>query len=380
MNILFSLPRQHPNQAGWYHALTKAGHTVNYLVSYSLPINERADLPEPHVVKSAPLPFWYRTVLRVYAWYTGHEVQKPYLLWPDQAALEKMIASSPPDLIIIREALTPLSLVMQRIARRHRIPTVHYSQAPLQRQDGILLILLRILKIIPRLRLSPTLDPTVSPEAPKNSFYVPLFVPAAVTEATKELTSTSLVRLLFVGKYIRRKNQLLLLRAFAEICKDHSVTLTMVGSSVISESDCPQKVFDMVHELNLSDKVTLESDIDPLQMSKLYRSHDIFVLPSVAEPFSISPLEAMAHGLPVIVTDSNGCQFHIKDGINGYVVKSNDFETLVQSLKKMVDPKHLTTLKHGALNYAKHTNNEKNFLHHFDRLIAAVKINPHYTP
>lgn len=370
MNILFCLPRQHPNQASWYHTLTDAGHMVRYIVSYSLPINERGDLPEPDIIDNITLPLLYRFFLYAYTLYTGKEAQKPYLLWPDRVVLEKKITDASPTLIIIREALTPLSLVTQSIACKYRIPTVHYSQAPLQKMDGLVLNLLRVLNIVPRFRMSPTLIPNIATRNQKNVFYIPLFVPVAVT-AIKEKTD-NVVQFLFVGKYIPRKNHLLLLDAFHKILKKYTAHLTMVGSTIFANESYRQEVMNKIEELQLSEYVTIQSDIDPLKMNDLYLSHDAFVLPSINEPFSISPLEAMAYGLPVIVTDTNGCQFHIKSGENGYVVKSNDVKSLVESLEKMFNTKHLTSLKNSALHYAQNSNNELGFLVQFDTMITAI--------
>ena len=74
----------------------------------------------------------------------------------------------------------------------------------------------------------------------------------------------------------------------------------------------------------------------PSAVQKLYKNHDLFVLPSVNEPASISNLEAMAYGLPVITTDSNNTSCYTEDGENGYIVKSNDIEDLFEKLKQLI--------------------------------------------
>ncbi len=370
MRILFILPRQHPNQASWYHALENAGHTVKYIVSYSLPTNERRDLPEPVIIDEVPLPLLYSLLIRSFGWFTRKEIQRPYLIWPHHHILKDALEEFSPDIIIVRECLTPLSLVVQSIAIRKKIPTVHYSQAPIQKQDGLLFRLLRGSGIVPKFKMSPTIDPVKPAVEQDDSFYIPLFVPAAITAI--EGRSDDTVRLLFVGKYIRRKNHLLLIEAFNEIRKTHKVELTMVGSTVLTEDSCQDEIIAKINTLDLSKYITVQYDVDPLKMKDLYISHDIFVLPSIDEPFSISPLEAMAYGLPVIVSDTNGCRFHIREGENGFVVKSNDLDSLIHSLKKMMNMRDLSNLKSGALNYAIHNNNENNFLERFEEMISIV--------
>ena len=54
-------------------------------------------------------------------------------------------------------------------------------------------------------------------------------------------------------------------------------------------------------------------------------------MPSIEEAASISQIEAMAHGLPVICSDDNGTAHYVKHGVNGFVVKA-DKESMIQAL------------------------------------------------
>jgi glycosyltransferase involved in cell wall biosynthesis len=166
-----------------------------------------------------------------------------------------------------------------------------------------------------------------------------------------------------------------LIEAFSEILKNHKAHLTMIGSTVFADQKQHDLILKKINDLQLNPHITLKYDINPIEMSTAYQEHDVFVLPSVDEPFSISPLEAMAEGLPAIVTDSNGCQFHVQDGVNGYVVKSNDREALASALYKIINRKNLNQLKVGALEYTKNINNEENFLKQFKLLTSRIKVN-----
>src|SRR5918996_2593365 len=53
---------------------------------------------------------------------------------------------------------------------------------------------------------------------------------------------------------------------------------------------------------------------------RLYSAADIFILPTIYDPFSNACLEALASGLPVITTRSNGFSEIIKDGVHGSIV------------------------------------------------------------
>jgi UDP-glucose:(heptosyl)LPS alpha-1,3-glucosyltransferase len=58
------------------------------------------------------------------------------------------------------------------------------------------------------------------------------------------------------------------------------------------------------------------------EISKYYAASDIFVSPTIYEPFGNVHLEALASGLPVITTKFSGAAEIIKDGIHGFVVSS----------------------------------------------------------
>lgn len=58
-------------------------------------------------------------------------------------------------------------------------------------------------------------------------------------------------------------------------------------------------------------------------VAALYRAADIFVLPTLYDPFSNACLEALASGLPVITTAANGFSEIIEDGVHGSIVAPN---------------------------------------------------------
>src|SRR5262249_45005249 len=54
----------------------------------------------------------------------------------------------------------------------------------------------------------------------------------------------------------------------------------------------------------------------------VYAAADIFILPTIYDPFSNACLEALACGLPVITTRSNGFSEIIQDGVHGSIVEN----------------------------------------------------------
>jgi len=74
---------------------------------------------------------------------------------------------------------------------------------------------------------------------------------------------------------------------------------------------------------------------------KYYAAADIFVFPTMYEPFGNVHLEALASGLPVITTKNSGASEIIKDGIHGFVIQEpEDCIPIAEKIKILLNNKH----------------------------------------
>ena len=89
----------------------------------------------------------------------------------------------------------------------------------------------------------------------------------------------------------------------------------------------------------------LENDVHFLKrlphnkMPELFSKQDIFLLPSYREPIGMVVPEAMACGVPAIVSDTSGATTYVKDGITGYLFKTGDYEDLARKILLLQDKK-----------------------------------------
>ncbi len=142
------------------------------------------------------------------------------------------------------------------------------------------------------------------------------------------------LNVLCVGRLIERKGQSHLLRAFARLqarIESKPLQLTLAGAG-----DSEARLKHLAAELGIADKVRFLGFVPREQMPEVYRQADIFVLPSESEGMSIALLEAMASGLPVIVTDTGGTDELINSTENGLIVTWGDVEALATALAQMV--------------------------------------------
>jgi glycosyltransferase involved in cell wall biosynthesis len=141
--------------------------------------------------------------------------------------------------------------------------------------------------------------------------------------------------ILCVGRLIHLKGQPLLLEAFAELCgRGLSGRLTLVG-------DGPKRAeFEaLAARLGVADRVTFTGAVGQDQIRPIYRSADIFCLPSMAEGLPVVLMEAMAFEVPVIATRAFGIPELIEDGRSGLLVSPGRVDLVVDAIERLLrDP------------------------------------------
>jgi len=141
---------------------------------------------------------------------------------------------------------------------------------------------------------------------------------------------TDPVRVICCGRLIERKGQQHLIPAIAELRRQgFGVELVLVGTG-----DNESRLRHQVRQLALEDAVHFSGLVPWETMPQLYRECDIFALPSHNEGMSIALLEAMATGMPVVVTRTGGVR-ELVDG-NGLVVPWGSVPALTAALKGLV--------------------------------------------
>ncbi|MGW0787330.1 glycosyltransferase family 4 protein [Streptomyces sp. NPDC002911] len=114
--------------------------------------------------------------------------------------------------------------------------------------------------------------------------------------------SQELRKWLYVGRLVKHKGVSELLEAFALVAeKDPLVTLSMVGSGALEED-----LLARAEALGLGDRFSILPPVTPDEVNGLMHRHDLLVHASKIETFGMTIVEAVAAGLPVLVTRSFG--------------------------------------------------------------------------
>jgi glycosyltransferase involved in cell wall biosynthesis len=153
-------------------------------------------------------------------------------------------------------------------------------------------------------------------------------------------------RLLCVAAVVPRKGHLVLLRALARL-RDLDWQLLCVGS-LRRDPPAARSVRRMIRAFDLGRRVALAGEQRPRAAARAYRWADAFVLPSFHEGYGMAYAEAMAHGLPVVATNSGAISETVPRGA-GLLVPPGDAAALARALRRVIgDPALAVRLAAGS--------------------------------
>ncbi len=144
--------------------------------------------------------------------------------------------------------------------------------------------------------------------------------------------------ILCVSRIDYQKNQIGLVRAFADFFKAHpSHRLVLIGAVTVEAYH--KEIMDEIDRLGLAGKVTVIEGLrpdDPL-LPSAYCAAEVFVLPSIHEPFGIVVLEAWAAGLPVVANRVGGIPGFTTDRENILLAEMGNEAELSERMAELAD-------------------------------------------
>ena len=332
MHFLYTAPRYHTNQHFAVKALLDAGHEVSFF-ALTRGQSEEYDALTPTVLGFSPT---YETVLH------GIERCKRLVgLTPDVESLTKKIPPvrefwnemrrRRPFVMIIRDPLTTYGRLSVLAAKILGVRLILYTQMP--KHHPLKRKLKRWRKILTSIILWATRAEWITPvlgapdryRSVDSWHYVPFVMEPQTSPQEKSWFIGDEIHILAVGKFQLRKNHRLFLQVIHRLSKRYSIRSTIIGEC--GTPDQKRELEDLKQyseSLKLNDKVEFKVNLSFSEVQEQYRRHDLFVLASRREPAAISPLEAMAHSLPVVCSDSNGTKCYIRPGENGFVFHTDD--------------------------------------------------------
>lgn len=149
--------------------------------------------------------------------------------------------------------------------------------------------------------------------------------------SAKNLNSINSTKTFILARRLVEKNGVVV---FAEaLTKVQNPNFNVLIAGVGPEQQIMQKIF---KGAGIDNKIQFIGAVKNSDMPELYKKADYSVLPSFYEATSITGLESMASGLPLIGTNVGGIPYLIDEGVTGFLVPSHDAQALAKKIDEVL--------------------------------------------
>jgi phosphatidylinositol alpha-1,6-mannosyltransferase len=176
-------------------------------------------------------------------------------------------------------------------------------------------------------------DPDLTVEIIPNGAELADFTPRAIPSQKKHLS------IICVARLIERKGQHHLIKAVKQLL-DEGIDVKAV---LLGAGDALDQYRALSKKLGIVESVEFLGYIPRKDLNKFYNEADVFVLASFNEGMSLAALEAMAAGLPLVVSRTGGTSMLVEEGINGFTFDWADIDSLVDHLRKFAKKRELVS-------------------------------------
>ncbi|ASJ15227.1 glycosyltransferase family 4 protein [Thermococcus radiotolerans] len=167
--------------------------------------------------------------------------------------------------------------------------------------------------------------------APGTTQYYPQeLLSEALVGKEKNVKKTWRLQALALGYFERRKGFKHLIRA---LCGMKEVELTLAGSGDYEKT--------LKEEAEECGNIEFPGYVDGELKAQLYINSDVFVFPTLHDPWGFVVNEAFYYGLPVIITTAAGAVDAVVNGKNGFIVEPGNPNTIREVLAHLVENKKL---------------------------------------
>jgi len=115
--------------------------------------------------------------------------------------------------------------------------------------------------------------------------------------------------------------------------KDIKIQMVIAGG----DGGMMSRLRGQVQALGLEKHVTFSGQYTREMAPEVYAGADVFLMPSFNEGMSNNVLEALASGLPILMTPTGGAQELVRDGENGYIVDYMSSQNIANRLQRMIE-------------------------------------------
>ena len=166
--------------------------------------------------------------------------------------------------------------------------------------------------------------------SPEKLIKVNFGFPQIVAKDSRKNSKESF-KVLYVGQLHYRKGLRYAIEAFKKL-KHPNKEFVIVG---------PKTPLTGLENIQIPAGVSFTGPLKGEELNLQYSSADVFILPSLEEGLALVQGEALAFGIPLLITTNTGGDDIIKDGVEGYIVPPANADALAERLQNMADDRDL---------------------------------------
>jgi len=253
--------------------------------------------------------------------------------------IRRILKNFEPDIVHSHHAFTPIPLFALRAAKNLNLPTILTNHSAYFYEYNYILKTLGYIgfpfktfieksdAIISVSKISANFIQQFAPR--KRILIIPNGVDVNHFRPIHKKDDDSEFVILFVSRIVRRKGLHLLVESLRYLKKDiPNIKLVIVGEGTFEEY-----IRRRVYDLDLKKNVKFMGKIKDKELPAVYNNADLFVLPSLyGESFGIVVLEAMASGVPVIVSNIGGLKEIVNNLVDGILLEKNDPKEIYEKI------------------------------------------------
>jgi glycosyltransferase involved in cell wall biosynthesis len=143
-------------------------------------------------------------------------------------------------------------------------------------------------------------------------------------------------RILCVGRLVERKGYADVIRALSSIPGAECVVVGGPPADQLAADPVAGKLHTLAGVAGVADRVKLVGGVRRQELPGWYRSADVLACAPWYEPFGLTPLEAMACGVPVVAYALGGFTDTVVEGVTGHLVPPRDHRALATTLRRLL--------------------------------------------
>jgi glycosyltransferase involved in cell wall biosynthesis len=162
------------------------------------------------------------------------------------------------------------------------------------------------------------------------------------TSRSGELCNQRELKLLFAGRIVEIKGVHTIIQALPDIIEnlpEYAVTLSVVGDS--QDQSYTARLHERIESLNLAGHVEFSPSVSESALVDLFNEHDIYLFPSLYEPFSLTLIHALRAGIPTVASRAGGTPEIVIHNQTGLLFDPADADDLAGHVVSLASDPHL---------------------------------------